>query len=180
MQVRQPMSPAVKIFFGRVFPWPFILIGALVSFIGIRNFVQTSESVNWPIAQGIIRTSSVEYHSSNKGGTYHAHIFYNYNLNGATYSGDRVAYGDYGSSNPSHAQEIVNRYPAGKNVTIYYMPNEPEECLLEPGIKPQTWLVPGFGIVFFSTGIVMVVFLPKLFEKAYQADHQFDVSNKIS
>jgi len=173
------MSPAVKFFFGRIFPWPFIIIGALVFSFGVRNLLRAEDSVKWPTVQGVVQSSSMEYHSGDKGGgTYHAHILYNYNLNGTAFSGDRLAYGDYGSSNPSHSQEIVNRYPVGTKVAVYYARTNPEECLLEPGIKAQTWFLPGFGIVFLLTGVAMAVFLPKAMEKAYQADHQFDESNK--
>jgi hypothetical protein len=181
MQTRQPISPWVKFFFGRLFPWPFILSGALALFVGARNCVRAYESINWPTTRGIVQTSSVEYRSGTKGGgTYHAHVLYNYNLNGTAFSRDRVAYGDYGSSNPSHAQEIVNRYPVGKNVTIYYMPSRPEECLLEPGIKLQAWAIPVFGMLFLSIGIAMLVFIPKMLEKACQAQRQLDPANTPS
>ena len=162
MRTQKPASPFAKFFVGRIFPWPFILAGVYTVFFGTRNVFRASESANWPTAQGIIQGSSVEYHSSNKGGTYHAHVWYVYHLNGTAFSGDRVLYGDFGSSDPSHAQEIVNRYPVGKSVIVYYMPANTEECVLEPGIKPQTWFLPGFGMVFFSVGAVMAVFLPRL------------------
>jgi hypothetical protein len=174
------MTPAIKFLFSRLFPWPFIIVGALVSWFGVRSLLRAEDSVKWPTVQGVVQSSSMEYHSGGKGGgTYHAHVLYNYNLNGTAFSGDRIAYGDYGSSNPSHAQEIVNRYPAGAKVTVYYMRTNPEECLLEPGIKAQAWFLPGFGIVFLVAGVAMAVFLPKVFAKVYPANHQFDEPNKI-
>jgi hypothetical protein len=45
-------------------------------------------------------------------------------------------------------QEIVNRYPQDKNVTVYYMPNNPKECLLEVGVNRRLFLDTGIGLFF--------------------------------
>jgi hypothetical protein len=47
-----------------------------------------------------------------------------------------------------HAQEIVNRSPQDKNVSVYYMPNNQKECLLEVGVKGQTSFTPVIGLIF--------------------------------
>ena len=180
IQIEKPMSPIVRIFFSRIFPLPFLIDGVTVFAFGTRNFFRAESSTGWPTTTGMIETSSVEYHTDNDngGGTYHAHVFYHYSLNGTTYNGDRVAYGDYGESNPAHARHIVNRYPAGSNVTVYYMQDKPEECLLEPGIQGQTWFLPCFGALFAIVGSVMLVFLPRVMRKQYDPDHPFDETNK--
>jgi hypothetical protein len=150
-------------FFGRLFPWPFVLVGAGLLFFGGRALLRARESVAWPTTEGTVRKSTVEYHSGDKGGgTYHAEVFYNYSVDGVAVSGNRVAYGDYGSSDPSHAQGIVNRYPNGAKVTVYYMPGHPDESVLEPGLALQAWILPGMGLLFFIVGCAMVVFLPRL------------------
>ena len=124
--------------------------------------------MNWPTVQGKVVASSVENHrssNSNGGGsstTYHAEILYEFAADGTTFNGNRVAYGDYGSSNPSHARRIVNRYPEGKSVAVYYMPGDPEVCLLEPGMKMQSWFLPAIGLIFLAAGSLMAVFLPRV------------------
>ena len=164
------MSPGMKFFFSRIFPLIFVVVGASVAFFGIRGLVRAKASVDWPSTQGKIVESSVERHrsSGSKGRsstTYHAEILYEFTIDGTTYNGDRVAYGDYGSSNPSHARRVVNNYSQGKNVTVHYLPDNPEECLLEPGVKGQAFFLPGFGLIFFMVGSLMAVFLPKAIEK---------------
>jgi hypothetical protein len=161
-----PMSPMMRFFVMRLFPWPFILVGTLALFFGVRGLLRGHASTVWPAVPGVIQESSVEYQSSSKGGTYHARLRYTYVLEGTTHSGSRVAYGDYGSSDPSHAQGIVNRYPAGKAVTVHYMPGSPDESVLEPGIGGSTWFLPLFGFVFATAGILMFVFLPRMMAKA--------------
>ncbi len=164
------MSPGTKFFFSKIFPFIFVVVGASVAFFGIRGLIRAKDSVDWPSTQGTVVESSVERQrsSGSKGRsstTYHAEILYEFTVEGTTFNGDRVAYGDFGSSNPSHARSIVNRYPQGKNVSVYYMLGSPEECLLEPGLKGQSLFLPGFGIVFFVAGSLMAVFLPRAIRK---------------
>lgn len=163
------MTPGMKIFFSRIFPLIFVVVGASVAFFGIRGLVRAKTSLNWPSTQGKVVESSVErQRSSGSNGsstTYHAEILYEFTVDGTTFNGDRVAYGDYGSSSPSHARRIVNHYPKGKSVTVHYMPSNPEECLLEPGIKGQSFFLPGFGLIFFTVGSLMAIFLPRVMRK---------------
>jgi hypothetical protein len=161
-----PMSPMMKFFFMRLFPWPFMLIGTIALFFGVRGVLRGHASTGWPAVPGIIQESSVEYQSSSKGGTYHARIRYTYVLEDTTRSGSRVTYGDFGTSDPSHAQNIVNRYPAGRAVTVHYMPGDPDESVLEPGTSFGTWIVPVIGFFFATAGILMFVFLPRMMAKA--------------
>jgi len=161
----------MQFFFSRIFPLIFVVVGASVVFFGIRGLTRARASIEWPSTQGTIVESSVERHrSSGSNGsstTYHAEILYEFVVDGTTYNGDRVAYGDYGSSSPSHARHIVNRYPEGKSIAVYYMPGNPEECLLEPGMKGQSWFLPGIGLIFFTAGSLMAVFLPKALKKQH-------------
>jgi len=160
----------MKFFFARIFPLIFILVGAGVAFFGVRGLIRASASTDWPTAQGQIMASSVDRRrsSSSNGGsstTYQAEILYQYSVADTAFNSNRVAYGDYGSSSPSHARRIVNRYPVGKTVIVYYMPDNPEESLLEPGLQMQSWFLPGFGFIFFTVGSLMAVFLPKAMAK---------------
>jgi hypothetical protein len=81
---------------------------------------------------------------------------YEFNVNNTAFIGKRIAFGDTNGdtiSNPKRAQEIVNRYPQDKNVTVYYMPNNPKECLLEVGVKGHLFVSTGIGLFFFTVGI---------------------------
>jgi hypothetical protein len=110
--------------------------------------------------------------SSKSKGTYHAKILYQFQVKGQTYSGDRIAFGDYDSSDPSHARQIVNRYPKGKTVKVCYRDGNPALCVLEPGMQAQAWLSPACGFAFFMFGILMVVFLPKLLREKQTEDEE--------
>ena len=108
--------------------------------------------MTWPTSPGRVVSSSVVHRGTDGDLTYYAEVVYEFNVNNTTFSGKRISYGDHGTGNPSHAQEIVNRYPQDKNVTVSYMPNNPKECLLEVGVKGHAFM-PAFGLLFFTVGI---------------------------
>ena len=114
------------------------------------------------MAEGRIQNSSVEYHRSDNSGTYHAEVFYTFTVDGQARSGNTVAFGDYGSSNPSHAQGIVNRYPKDKVVSVRYLSTAPDVCVLEPGFHAQALFLPGVGAIFLIVGTLLAVFLPRV------------------
>jgi len=164
------MSSGGKLFFSRIFPLIFIVIGGSVGAFGTRNLIRAKASTEWPSVQGEIIKSFVDRKESHDSDgrhstTYHAEIQYNYSVDNSDFTGDRVAYGDYGSSDPSHAREVVSRYPTGRKVAVYYMPGKPAESLLETGIKGQSFFLPIFGLVFFSVGLFMAVKLPGTLKK---------------
>ena len=51
------------------------------------------------------------------------------------------------------AQKIAQKYPKGKKVTVYYMPDNPAESLLEPGFSYKVFAWPLVGIVMFVIGV---------------------------
>jgi hypothetical protein len=162
VKLNRPMSPGMRVFFSRIFPLPFMIAGALTLYFGCRTLERARHSATWPTAPGVIEQSSVEYHRSDEGsGTYHAEILYNFMVKDTPCSGNRVAFGDYGSGDPAHARDMVNRYPKGKAVTVYYMQEDHRVCILEPGVKSQAWFAPAFGLVFFVVGSLMAVYLPR-------------------
>jgi hypothetical protein len=100
---------------------------------------KATASVAWPATEGRITASRVERVKHGGGGkaTYTAEITYEYALDGQTFEGDRVWFGDdYSASDASVFRAAVGRYPAGKAVKVHYDPAEPAESVLEPG---STW-----------------------------------------
>lgn len=121
--------------------------------IGKPMRAQAAASVSWPTTEGQITVSRVEKNEARKGGaTYTAVITYQYSLDGQTFEGDRVWFGDdYSVSNAfaSAFRAAVRRYPVGKAVKVHYDPDEPGDSVLEPG---PTWS----GSVFYFIGLVLM------------------------
>jgi hypothetical protein len=155
---KKQLLPVIRIIFGRIIPLLLTFIGVPMLYFGCRELLRANQSRTWPTAQGVIQNSSLD---SGSKGEYWAHVMYDFTVNATAFNGNRVAFGDYGSSILSHAQGVVNRYPKGKAVTVYYDPKNPQVCLLEPGVKVQAWFVPGFGFVFLAIGGLIAVFIQK-------------------
>jgi hypothetical protein len=151
----------MKFLVSRIIPLIFAVIGALFVVFGVRGLIRSRASLSWPTAQGKVVASSVERAGDTRE-TYRAKILYEFAVDGATFNGDRVAYGDFHHGDPHSPLPVVRRYPKGRVVTVHYMPGNPEECLLEPGLKAQHWFYPGVGLVFFTLGSLGVVFLGKV------------------
>ena len=140
----------------------FILVGGLVAYIGIRDLLFARASLDWLTTEGKIISSSVErkIDRDRDSSTYQAEIQYEFAVNGVTYSGTRVAFGEHGSNNSTHAKDIVFRYPKGSSVTVYYSESDPDTCLLEPGVQAQVWFLPVSGLIVFIIGLFLAVYLP--------------------
>jgi hypothetical protein len=158
-----------------VLPWPFLLAGIVVFGIGLHNLRNAQASEHWPTTAGTVvssavRTSSGQSSSANEPSrtdiTYHAKISYQYHVEGTAHMGTRVAYGDCGSSRSSRAHDIVDRYPKGATVKVFYSPESPAESVLEPGTEPQAFFLPAVGSVFVLAGLGMVVGLPAAARRA--------------
>jgi len=169
------LSPWMKI----VILWSVILLliagGAAATYFGAREVLRAKASMDWPTTQGKIIESSVERETRRRkpgeSGSlnqriFRAKILYEYQVDEATLTGTRIAYvkkkrikvkGDDTSSidrilAEAHAQGIVDRYPKGKSVSVYYKPDNPKVCLLEPGLGLQAFVAPVIGVFIFIIG----------------------------
>jgi hypothetical protein len=104
--------------------------------------------------------------SSDGGGAYHAAVLYQFTVDGQTRSGNKVAFGDYGSGVPSQAQSIVNRYPMGGKVKVHYRTGDPDVCILEPRVHGQAWFQTGIGLILLVAGSLMAIYLPTMMQKS--------------
>jgi hypothetical protein len=145
----------------------FMLFGGLIAFFGYRDVARASASQNWPTAKGTVLESRVTFTPA--GGTVGDEVSsgavwfrYSYKVGKAEYEGFRIAYGKEGSGAYPHAREFMAKYPEGGEITVRYMPDNPAECVIEPGLNIQLWAQPGFGALFFVVGCIGLVILPKL------------------
>ncbi len=135
----------------------FAVVGVGLMVWGAIVLRNASLSSNWPAVQGEIVRSFVREDHDEDGTTYHAEISYTYVANDQRYTAVTVNFGQYGSSNTSHAQEIVSRYPLGKKVMVYYDPEKPETAVLEPGVTWSSYLILGMGFLFTFIPFISLV-----------------------
>ena len=113
----------------------------LLIFGGIGGFfywaVRRSQKIqkaaqSWPTTTGTVLKSYVNVSTDANHSTSHdPKIIYEFTVNGQLYRGDRYRVGIYvARGGYLAAQEIVDRYPEGSQVTVYYNPQNPAECTL--------------------------------------------------
>ena len=59
---------------------------------------------------------------------------YDFEVDGRPYQGTQYRYGQWKSSDDS-AKTIVASLPVGKQVDVYYNPEDPGDAILKPGIE---------------------------------------------
>ncbi|OHB21367.1 MAG: hypothetical protein A3J67_03435 [Parcubacteria group bacterium RIFCSPHIGHO2_02_FULL_48_10b] len=128
--------------------------GAVGYFFGLPMAQNAMKSKNWPSAEGTVTVSRLSTHTGSDSTTYGADIAYDYTVEGVLYTGSKVTFGDYSSSDPSHAREVVNRYSEGKSVIVYYNPDDPKTSVLEPGANWSSFMVAGIGGLFVLVGLL--------------------------
>lgn len=119
----------------------------------------SQESRNWPGTEGTITSSGVNKRTYTDSDhrtrtTYYPKVRYRYQVQGRHYTGNRIEFGSGESGGMKKwAQKIVNKYPSGKKVMVYYNPNDLKYAVLEAGFTWSSLFVFLGGILFFAAGV---------------------------
>ena len=83
---------------------------------------------------GVILASSIQELRARYGFHYTPAVEYQYSVEGREYRGSRIRYGGP-AVNGSHsdAERLLQAYPPGAAVTVFYRPSRPEDAVLVPG-----------------------------------------------
>jgi Protein of unknown function (DUF3592) len=136
-----------------------LLVGVALSINTVRQLKQAQASNKWPSISGSITSAFVDVETKtervqNSGRkhsyrtrtrtTYTPKIQFAYAVGGASYSSDqRVIGGNAGFGSREAADGVIEKYPLGRTVTVYYDPADPKDGVLEPGVSGALvpWLV---------------------------------------
>ena len=125
---------------------------SLLAFRGWKDLEKSLASKDWPVTDGKITLSKVEIKrgSRDQGWTYTVNVKYSYLVDGVKYSGDKISFGYYSSSSPRKANEIKRSYPVGKQVPVYYNPEDPYESVLETKSAANAYIELWSGLIIGS------------------------------
>jgi hypothetical protein len=150
------MSPALRqYFFSWIFPGVFVVLGAVILYFGLGNVQRSHSSKYWPKTEGVITFATMGRHRSNTSSTYSGDVSYDYKVGGTTYSSSRISFGQFGSSDSSHARSVLNRYPVDRKVEVFYAPADPALSVLETGVSISDWFLPAVGGLFIFGGVFL-------------------------
>ncbi len=98
---------------------------------------------------GQIISSTIETkHTSGDSTRYYPVVEFEYSVDGTSFQGDRVYFGMQPTIHRSTAEDISRRYSVGRNVPVFYDPEDAQNSVLEPGTSSQSWMGIGVGILF--------------------------------
>ena len=145
--------------------WPIVIVvfGAGVAIWGVILRGRGEETLQWPTVRGKVYASRVVEERSRDADNetmYRPEIRYEYVVDGKEFAAKRLGLEDTPASWRSYADGIVARFPIGREVEIFYNPDDPSEALLEPrdAVKWGAMAVVG-GIVIGAGGFVWAILL---------------------
>lgn len=136
------------------------VLGVVVVAATLFDLYRALASRSWSATQGVVKLASAEIVSayqqtrkpfSTKNQTA---FYYEYAVNGETYLGSRIFFGDAFLSLFSFlaAKGAIEKYKEGRETTVYYNPSNPKDSTLETGVKWQAVaaLVLGGALIFIA------------------------------
>jgi hypothetical protein len=136
-----------------------LALGVVIFAIGIliSDLPRMIVSPGWPTTDGeIISRRLIAHQFKEYDGDlyidYEAYIRYKYAVDGIPYSSLSINAID----SPFYSYSIAMRYPVGKEVLVYYNPNDPTDAVLEPGIVGIFQAFDVFSYFFFGAGLYLL------------------------
>lgn len=120
------MANIVLIVFGVIA----IVIGAVPYIVQFRQGLRADASKKWPTASGVVTSSALERLPDRKW-RYRAALQYGYRVGAKDYQSSRVFWGG-NEGREKQIASVVETYPAGAKVRVFYDPNNPAEAVLDP------------------------------------------------
>jgi hypothetical protein len=116
-----------------------VLIGAFASLFilyGLYLMVSALRTYRWPTTRGEVRGRGIDVRSGSEGGStsYVPQLRYEYEVDGDSYVSSRIAAGSGPSfSSRSGAEDWLEEFPDGGEVTVHYKPSRPDRSVLKRG-----------------------------------------------
>ncbi len=135
-------------------------VGAFLLYKSWQQNKQASVSQNWPSSPGQVIDSHVdegwsEDSDGDRHRTYHPQVKYSYSVNGQPFTGEMISFGfKRADRSPNPAQAVVNAYPTGKSVVVYFNPTNPAEAVLERRAS-SLGITFVMGLVFLAVAVCL-------------------------
>lgn len=138
------------------------LIALWILLRALRGWAAASASRAWLTASGRVLNSSLirtQRRGTSGGGSYIPMIVYEYQVDGKVYRGNRYAFGSQiGTGFTGIASRVVDQYPEGSTVDVYYNPDNPAEAVLKRSAGGSWGNLLMAGVLIAAAVIVLVRF----------------------
>lgn len=134
----------------------FGLVGAGLSYWGWTILQDARASSSWPTSEGVVTSSEVDHSTDAEGGdSYSPEIDYQYQVDGQSLTNNQIKFGENSYNSRRTAEEIAANYPVGRQVIVYYDPEQPDKAVLEPGVSSGSYIVLSIGVVFILVALLV-------------------------
>jgi hypothetical protein len=147
------------------FPMMIGAIGLILIAVSAISLVKAQATKNWPSVAGkVIRAQIVPVEKirekKQKLVLFRPEVVYSYTVDGKEFVTDTIRADLSAQAQTAEAELLLEKYPAGQSVAVFYNPANPAEAVLEPGRNPQTQslLICGIALVVVSTIMLVVRF----------------------
>ncbi|RUM89939.1 MAG: hypothetical protein DSZ23_02540 [Thermodesulfatator sp.] len=143
----------------RFFAFLFLVLGLWALLVSFSMGLEGWKAKQWPEAKGRIIISKVqEWRTPGKIRIARLclDVDYLYLVGERVLEGHRLNSGWRCFASEDHIKKILKRYPSGRQVRVYYNPENPEKSLLEPGISWSVLFLAGIGVINLSIAIPLI------------------------
>jgi len=140
-----------------------IVSGGLLVAVGVgaggyyvRAGLKARAAQRWPPVEGTVSEFRLDEMRTRLGPRYAPVMTYRYTVNGQSYSGHRLAFGDVAEMK-GIAETWVERYKVGSPVPVYVDPSNPGEAVLEPRMWGDQYMVLVSCAAVSLIGVLMIL-----------------------
>ena len=146
-----------------IFSGVFMALGLMMITFGIVNLWHARETTNWPSVPGqivygrindddpahIVKADGVNLVAHQQTGVI---VIYKYSVAGKPRYSNRRLFGQVPDNQTDWAKALGKFFYLGKEVPVFYDPQDPDRAVLTPGIAREAMILPGFGagVLLFS------------------------------
>jgi hypothetical protein len=143
---------------------PFIILA--IRFDDIRGsfFLNTIEFIE---TEGYINKSDISYGSKPR---FRFNINYKYQVNDQSYESSRIGFGFKGSDKKESVDSIINRYPVGQQVIVYFDESNPSFSVLEPDRHSRFGFIFLLALYFIFIDLAIYAFVKSRYNKKINKD----------
>lgn len=136
-----------------------IFAGLAILNIGIRSYSESVNSRAWPSTNGVVTKSRVKrIGSSSRDETpsYRAVVEYRYKVSNQFFTSNRIRIEPTAAINARQfANKMVAIYTAGRQIQVYYNPEDPASAVLEQGLFGTTFGHFFGALLFIPAGVFL-------------------------
>jgi Protein of unknown function (DUF3592) len=135
----------------------------------LPRYLRIKKSAQWPSVTGVMTSSYIQPGICKNVPCYQGRIAYRYRVGNTEYTAMAFDLGRSHWATQEGWQTVLDRYPIGKAVSVYYEPGNPARAVLEPGLVGET-------LILYKMVVGMIWFFGLSLAAAFAWYHDPEVS----